>query len=73
MRVLLVMDHKFFHYENKVYDVFRIDQKFFEDYAAEFDQVGVLARLVKVDQLPVGARRSDSSKVFFIEGIKYLG
>jgi glycosyltransferase involved in cell wall biosynthesis len=69
MRILLVTDHKFFQHDSGIYDIFRIDQVFFKDYEAEFDHVAVLTRLIKVDQLPEGARRSDSPKVSFIEGI----
>jgi len=69
MRILLVTDHKFLFFNNKVFDVFRIDQVFFEDYRYVFKKVSVLARLIKVDSLPEGARRSDGEGVNFIPGI----
>jgi glycosyltransferase involved in cell wall biosynthesis len=69
MRVLLVTDHKFLQFESKIYDVFRIDETFFADYHYVFDNVSVLSRLIDVDSLPEGARRSDGNGVDFIPGI----
>ena len=69
MRLLLVTDHRFIKYQNKVYDVFHIDQDFFEDYEYIFEKVSILARLVPIGKLPDGALRSDSEGVSFIPGV----
>jgi glycosyltransferase involved in cell wall biosynthesis len=70
MKILLVTDHKFYRYQSKIYDVFRIDQEFFKDYSDEFSEVRVLARIIEVNNIPEGAKRSDSKGVLFIPGIK---
>jgi phosphatidyl-myo-inositol dimannoside synthase len=66
MKLLLATDHTFLSFNSGIYDSFCLDRSFFCDYQAVFNSVMVITRVLSVNDLPEGARKSDGEGVYFL-------
>jgi glycosyltransferase involved in cell wall biosynthesis len=76
-KLLIVTDHRFYSFENKIYDNYVFDYSFFEDYLSVFEQVTVMARVVELENLNLELNLSSGLNVKFIKipdvrGVKWL-
>jgi glycosyltransferase involved in cell wall biosynthesis len=77
MNLLIATDHTFIQHPSGVFDTFCFDRVFFDDYCKVFESVAILCRIVKCEQLPPGAARSDDAGIYFLpiqdlHGIKWF-
>jgi len=76
-KLLIVTDHRFYSYDNNVYDNYVFDYSFFQDYLSVFEEVTVMARVLELGQPNSELNLSSGINVKFIKlpdirGVKWL-
>lgn len=66
MKLLIVTDHRFYSFEDKIYDNYVFDYDFFGDYRSVFEEVTILARVKALDYLDSTLVTSSGPNVNFI-------
>lgn len=65
MKLHVAIDNRFLLHEGTLYDTYTQDQAFWQDYLEVFDEVVVVGRARRVEELPDGAHRSGGEGISF--------
>lgn len=76
-RLLIVTSHRFFEFKNEIFDNYVFNYGFFKDYLKVFDEITVMARVAKLNDIQANYQRASGNYVNFIKvndarGVKWL-